>query len=279
MSDGDDLNPQARQMADESMVRTLAAQAEAIWPQERLLFERYGLAGPLKILDAGCGTGEISLRLAELYPEARVVGVDLLDDHLRRARRRAGRLRRVSFQRGSIFGLGFADDSFDVVACRHVLQAVPHPERALEELIRVVRPGGRLHVLAEDYGMMLFPERRYEADEFWQRGPMEFGRAVRCDLRIGRRAPALLESLGLEQVSADYVVVDTLRVSRETIVAIWDAWRDGYAAGIAGHSQFTEEEVADRFDDMIDTLRDSGSYAVWLVPVVAGVVPYSGKPH
>src|SRR5688572_30629177 len=52
----DDLNPQAREMADESMVRTLAAQADAIWPQERWLFERYHLPEDATSLDAGCGT-------------------------------------------------------------------------------------------------------------------------------------------------------------------------------------------------------------------------------
>ena len=50
-----DLNPQLQQMADESMVRNLDAQARAIWPQERALFDRYSLSGPLRILDAGCG--------------------------------------------------------------------------------------------------------------------------------------------------------------------------------------------------------------------------------
>ncbi len=60
-----DLNPQAKQMADESMVRTLDAQARAIWPQEVELFRRYSLPSEARILDAGCGTGEISSRLAE----------------------------------------------------------------------------------------------------------------------------------------------------------------------------------------------------------------------
>ena len=59
----DHLNPQAREMADESMVRTLAAQADAIWPQEQLLFGRYQLPAQAHVLDAGCGTGEISTRL------------------------------------------------------------------------------------------------------------------------------------------------------------------------------------------------------------------------
>ena len=55
-------NPQAEQMADESMVRGLAAQAKAIWPQERAFFERYDLPATAEILDLGCGTGEISER-------------------------------------------------------------------------------------------------------------------------------------------------------------------------------------------------------------------------
>src|SRR5215216_6764510 len=70
----DDLNPQAREMADESMVRTLAAQADAIWPQERALFERYDLPTKADVLDAGCGTGEITCRLAEIFPQSRFLG-------------------------------------------------------------------------------------------------------------------------------------------------------------------------------------------------------------
>ena len=42
-------NPQAEQMGDASMARNLRYQAEAIWPQERPLFDRYGLAGALRI--------------------------------------------------------------------------------------------------------------------------------------------------------------------------------------------------------------------------------------
>src|SRR5439155_25717124 len=83
-----DLNPQARQMADESMVRNLEAQARAIWPQEVELIRRYALPDTIRILDAGCGTGEAASRLAELFPRARVLGVDIIDDHLELARSR-----------------------------------------------------------------------------------------------------------------------------------------------------------------------------------------------
>jgi trans-aconitate methyltransferase len=70
-----DLNLQAKQMADESMVRGLDAQARAIWSQEIQLLRRYALPAEPRILDAGCGTGEGASRLAELFPRASVLGI------------------------------------------------------------------------------------------------------------------------------------------------------------------------------------------------------------
>ena len=59
-----DPNPQAAQMAHESMVRNLERQAEAIWPQESRFLDRYHLAPGKCVVDVGCGTGEIAWRLA-----------------------------------------------------------------------------------------------------------------------------------------------------------------------------------------------------------------------
>src|SRR5215471_17486055 len=86
-----DLNPKAKQMADESMVRNLDAQARAIWPQEVPLIRRYELPAEARILEAGCGTGEAASRLAELFPKATVLGVDIIDAHLELARSRYAR--------------------------------------------------------------------------------------------------------------------------------------------------------------------------------------------
>ncbi len=142
----DPLNPQAKEMADESMVRNLAAQAEAIWPQEQALFTRYALPDEASILDAGCGTGEISMRLAGMFERARLLGVDIIDDHLARARVRCAAFGdRTRFENRSIFELGLPDAAFDLVVCRHVLQAVPHADRVIAELARVTRRGGWLH--------------------------------------------------------------------------------------------------------------------------------------
>lgn len=268
----ENLNPQAEWMADESMVRTLAAQAEAIWPQEIALFRRYALPDESRILDAGCGTGEVSSRLAALFPRASVLGVDVLDGHLELARRRHGDPRLV-FEKRSIFDLGLPDRSFDLTVCRHVLHAIPQADRALAELARVTRRGGRLHLLAEDYGMLHFPKRRLDPTLFWPDVPRRFGAATGTDLFVGRSVFGILRRLGLVEITVDFVIVDTLRVPRETFARIWEAWRDGYAGAIAENTQLTRDEAVANFDDQIATIRDPDAYAAWIVPVVAAVVP------
>jgi len=139
----DDRNPQAQQMGDESMARNLAFQAEAIWPQELALFDRYDLSGALSILDLGCGTGEITRRLAERYPHASIVGVDILEGNLEIARRESAALGdRVRYEAGDAFALAFADRAFDLVVCRHMSQAVPDFPTVLDEIGRVLKSRG-----------------------------------------------------------------------------------------------------------------------------------------
>lgn len=271
MGAGDQTNnPQHRQMADESMVRNLAHQAEAIWPQESAIVRGYGLGGDLKILDVGCGTGEITSRLSGLFGKAELVGVDLIPEHLDLARRRcAGLGGRVRFETADAFDLPFDADTFDLVVCRHVLQAVPRPELAMAEMVRVARPGGRLHLLVEDYGMIHMHPTRLDVDRFWCEGPPAFGAAVGTDLHIGRTAYTRLRALPVSDIAMHFVVVDTLRVPRETFASIWEAWRDGYAGEIGNHTRFSEDEARAIFEDMIACIRSPDGYAVWQVPVLS----------
>jgi len=257
-------------MADESMVRTLAAQAEAIWPQERPLFERYHLPSDATVLDAGCGTGEITQRLAEMFPQSRLLGIDIIDSHLDAARTRCASLgSRVAFENRSIFELGLPDGQFDLVVCRHVLQAIPHADRAIAELARVTKRGGWLHLIAEDYLMINFEVRRLDPDDFWHEGPRRFGSATGTNMRIGRSAYGILRRLGFSTITVDYVVVDPLRVPRDTFASIWKAWRDGYADAVSTHTAITREMFLAHFEDMLATIDDPDAYAVWHVPVVA----------
>lgn len=270
-----DLNPQAKQMADESMVRNLDAQARAIWPQEAPLIRRYALPAEPRILEAGCGTGEAASRLAELFPRASVLGVDIIDAHLELARTRYARLAPgLRFEHQSIYELNLADKSFDLVVCRHVLHSIPQPERVLAELVRVTRPGGYLHLIPEDYGMLHFQRGALDPRDFWYQAAGSFGAATGTDLFIGRNTFSILSRMNgagmkLEQIAVDYVVVDTLRVPRETFAAIIEAWRDGYSDSIGELTPIPREAAVGYFDQMIANIRNPQGYAVWMVPVVS----------
>jgi ubiquinone/menaquinone biosynthesis C-methylase UbiE len=268
-----DLNPQAKQMADESMVRNLEAQARAIWPQEVDLVRRYALPREARMLDAGCGTGEASSRLAELFPDAAVLGVDIIDAHLDLARSRYARLApRLKFEHQSIFELNAPDHSFDLVVCRHVIHSIPHADRVLAELARVTRPGGYLHLIPEDYGMLHFQRGNPDPRDFWYQVPASFAAATGTDLFIGRNTFSILAALNLEQITMDYVVVDTLRVPRETFASIIAAWRDGYSEAIGEFTPISREAALAYFNQMIANIRDPQGYAVWMVPVVSARV-------
>lgn len=269
-----DTNPQAEQIGDASMARTLAYQADAIWPQELPLFDRYRMQGAIRILDLGCGTGQITRRLARRYPQARIVGVDILEENLARARADNMALEgRVHYERGDAFALAFDDAAFDLVVCRHLSQAVPGFEQVLEEITRVLRPGGWLHLLSEDYLMLHMPDGAHQPDRFWLEHPVPFMQGIGCDARIGRHTPPLLETRGYRDIAMDYVVVDTLRVPRETFAGIIASWRDGYTAPLAAATGRTEDAVRADFDAMVQAILTPPQYSVWHVPIASAQRP------
>jgi SAM-dependent methyltransferase len=259
-------SPQAKEMADESMVRNLAAQIEAIWPQEEPIFSRD--PAPKSIVDVGCGTGEIAPRLLRKWPGASLTGVDLEEPHLEKAREKCAQFgERARFVRGDALALDFPDSTFELAVSRHLVQAVPDARKVYSEMQRVLKPGGRLHVIAEDYGMLWAHPTKSDADGFWQHIPPMYGKAVGCDLHVGRKTFTLLTDLGLKDIACDYVVVDTLRVPRETFARIWEAWRDGYTDSIVESTKVPRDEVVRRWKEMIDCVRDPRGYALWQVPV------------
>jgi ubiquinone/menaquinone biosynthesis C-methylase UbiE len=266
-----DRNPQAEQMGDESMARNLAFQAQAIWPQEQLLFDRYGLSGGLRILDLGCGTGEITRRLADRYPQAQLVGVDILESNLEIAGRASQAFAdRIHYAVGDAFALQLPDRHFDLVVCRHMSQAVPDFALVLDEIGRVLKTGGWLHLLSEDYAMLRMPRGARDPDKFWIENALPYLESIGCDGRIGRHSPPLLEQRGYREIAVDYIIVDTLRVPRATFAGILRAWRDGYVEPLATANGREQAEVRADFDAMIAAVETAPNYAVWHVPVISG---------
>ncbi|MBM6403913.1 class I SAM-dependent methyltransferase [Phycicoccus sp. CSK15P-2] len=103
---------------------------------------------PAAVADLGCGTGTLSLLLADAGH--RVDALDFSPEMVRHARdklRRTGVTPRV----GDAADPGLADASLDAVLCRHVLWALPEPDVALRRWVRALRPGGLLVLVEGDW--------------------------------------------------------------------------------------------------------------------------------
>ena len=102
--------------------------------------------GKLDALDVGCGTGFLTFELAARGH--RVTGVDFAPAMIAEARRKAAdRALAVRLEEADAEQLPFGAASFDLVISRHLLWTLPHPEAAIDEWIRVLRPGARLVVV------------------------------------------------------------------------------------------------------------------------------------
>jgi ubiquinone/menaquinone biosynthesis C-methylase UbiE len=99
-------------------------------------------------LDAGCGTGDHSMRIARRG--YRCIGIDISESILNSARTnvsKAGLSSKVSLVCQALEDLSLADNSIDFIHCRGVLMHIPEWEHAVGHLCRVLRPGGRIVIL------------------------------------------------------------------------------------------------------------------------------------
>lgn len=108
----------------------------------------------MKLLDAGCGPGSISLGFAETVPDVQVVGVDFQESQVLQARSRchARGIQNASFEVADAYALPFSEGTFDAVFANALLWHLKEPLRALAEMRRVLRPGGIIGVRDCDWG-------------------------------------------------------------------------------------------------------------------------------
>lgn len=111
------------------------------------------VAGGSRVLDVGCGGGQIARALLQRRQDLELVGVDLSDEQIRRAERRNCDLAdRCEFVQGSALDLPFPDEAFDAVYSVASIKHWPDPGAGLTECVRVLRPGGQLLVAEADRG-------------------------------------------------------------------------------------------------------------------------------
>lgn len=98
-----------------------------------------------RVLDLGCGTGELLFTLAQKFPAANeFVGIDLSEEMLKLAKSKLDAFKAVSLRSGNIEQIPYPDASFDLIVSSGVLHYVRNPKTMMREALRVLKPRGRL---------------------------------------------------------------------------------------------------------------------------------------
>ncbi len=128
-----------------------------------------------RILDLGCGPGISSFVLGEALSDVEIIGVDVSDAMIRRARRHRersyGHLENVSFRRADVYDLHLDQGSFDLVVGHSFLYLLPDRGEALCAIHRVLRPGGRLVLMEPNAEGNLLSAVGRSGDLHWLRSP------------------------------------------------------------------------------------------------------------
>lgn len=105
-----------------------------------------------KILDVGTGTGVLVHELAKIVqPDGCVIGIDLSQTMVDESAKRAPNDASIMFEKMDAMAMSFEDDQFDATMSSIVFQHLPDPAKALDEMIRVTKPGGIISIIEQDW--------------------------------------------------------------------------------------------------------------------------------
>jgi ubiquinone/menaquinone biosynthesis C-methylase UbiE len=166
----------------------------------------------LRVLDVGCGPGDLSIRIAQRCQE--VWGVDVTPEMIRIAEEKSGsEPANVHFHQADACDLPFENGTFDTVMSVNALQAMYRPEMALAEMSRVLKPGGELLLIAYCFGDSSVSDS-----------------AALINWAIKYKALAVWQSFKLAQVA------DLLRTNGFEVVEAERIWEEPVVAFLRGRS-------------------------------------------
>ncbi|MGC1469376.1 MAG: methyltransferase domain-containing protein [Sphingorhabdus sp.] len=201
------------------------------------------------ILDIGCGLGQGTVELAsKVGPTVSIVGIDKSEALITEAQRRSAAMPLApTFQVGEAQQLPFADNSFDMCRMERALMYIDSPGRVLDEMRRVLRPGGRVALFEFDYDCILVDSPHTNIT----RCLMDSVSSSIASPWIGRQLPRLLGERGFGSLAMrPYIIATPIEIFRNVVggtiensvrrgahdseaVEIW--WRDLEQADREGH--------------------------------------------
>lgn len=187
---------------DDVGARRLRLVNDAYGPASRAVLRECGLREGARVVELGCGTGQMTTWLAEQVGSSGVVcAVDRSADQLDFAKRHCGERPWVTFHQADATATGLTANSFDLVFIRLLLMHVPEPDRVIAHARELLRPGGVLCceelVLTSSF---CYPAQSAQAE--LHQIALDMAGARGCDFDVGGRLHQLLTDAGFEIAGA-----------------------------------------------------------------------------
>ncbi len=213
-----------------------------------------GLQAGERVMDVGCGPGLLAQDMAlAVGPGGQVTGFDLSPDMLALAQKRCAGLPQVAFDQGTIEKLPAASDSLDAVACIQVLLYVEDVTRALKEIHRILKPGGRIAVLETDWRGLVINS---DDDALLRKIIAGWDSAVASPNLPTRLAP-LLRSLGFAAIKTEAIPILSTSYRPDSFSGSTAAW---FAHHALEQGLISQAELAGWQDDQAQKARENAYF-------------------
>merc|ERR1712087_534956 len=181
-------------------------------------------AAPKNVLDVGCGIGGTSRYLAKKFPQASVTGITISPEQQGRASSLAAErgIANAKFELVDALKMKFADNSFDFVWACESGEHMPDKEKYVQEMVRVLKPGGRIVIATwcqREEPPEFTPSERNTLDYLYGEWTHPYFISIDEYARIMQRTGAL------EQIVTDDWAAQTIPAWRHSVwVGVWDPW-------------------------------------------------------
>ncbi|WP_437652178.1 methyltransferase domain-containing protein [Sorangium sp. So ce1182] len=265
------LYPIQQVIEDEDFLKVLRTQEKIVWEHERSIISKHGLLPGMRVADIGCGLGDFGVRLSDEFKVEYVLGIDHSRVLLRYAQSVAMglRLENVEYQYGDAAALLLPDNSYDFVSCRLSLQVFNQPERILQELYRICKPGGRIYITNEMMSNIAgYPQQdaiRWTYDQM-----IAMGRKLGMDMDFGFKTREILLDTGLEDVKVDLININNMNTDPFDLAKVVESW--WYVIDQKAEKTGADAEMRERLrlghTAHVEAIVSERGYASW--PIYAG---------
>ena len=219
----------ASKIADDfnNEISRLKSQVDVFWPSEIKKYKEYGLLDHMNIAEFGSGPGYLTKKLIDYFKNITITAVDMNESlHLTAEKLLKPYASRVNWLTSRVESTQLPNNSFDAVIIRLVLEHAPCPTDILDEARRILKDGGKVLVIDNDFSMHLNSYPPVDGlsvlyDAYCRARLQEQG-----DPCIGKRLPKLLKSTGFIDISFDAICAHSTLIGDE-------AFRQSEGLGIA----------------------------------------------